>query len=221
MKEQDCEQLTLFQEDSLASRLALPGSDEAVKMTVTSGLKCCELLKNSGPLGLLVRMLLESSTWHSTLCYLTWKTSATPSKRLLFRLAARTPRTKEKGALLWHTPGAQDAEGRGTYATYEAYKTGRIDKGKQISLTNQVKFPQLWPTPTTGAGLCGGSGSYQQVKNLEKQGVVTEEEKKSMVAGNGGQLNPDWVCAMMGFPPGWLNVDEDGQTEHGKMEYKE
>ena len=40
MSEQDYEQLTLFQEDSPASRLVLPGSDEARKMTVTSGLRC-------------------------------------------------------------------------------------------------------------------------------------------------------------------------------------
>lgn len=80
MKRQDCEQLTLFREASPASRSALPGSEEARRMTVTSGLKCLELYRNSGPLGLLVRMLLGSSIWHSTRCYLTWKTSATPGK---------------------------------------------------------------------------------------------------------------------------------------------
>ena len=76
-----------------ASRSALPGSEEARKMTVTSGLKCLELYQNSGPLGSLVRMLLGSSIWRSTRCTLTWKTKVTPSKRLLFRLVPSTPRT--------------------------------------------------------------------------------------------------------------------------------
>ena len=268
MKRQECEQLTLFQEDSPASRSVLPGSEEARRMTVTSGLKCSELFQNSGPLGSLVRMLLGSSIWHSTRCTLTWKTKVTPSKRLLFRLVPSTRRTggidaplwlgtptagtgahgrsekwrkgktpnpqefvrmfptptrfdatcgdlagKEytgtrhamkliQAAKLWRTPAASDSEGRGTYATYDAYKE-RLNKGKQISLANQVKFPELWPTPTTGAGMCGGTGNYQQLKRLEESGQITPEERRSMAAGNGGQLNPDWVEWMMGFPLGW------------------
>ena len=27
-----------------------------------------------------------------------------------------------------------------------------------------------------------------------------------LAAGNGGQLNPDWVEWLMGFPPGWTEV---------------
>ena len=48
MSAQDYEQLTLFQGDSLASRSVLPGSEEARKMTVTSGRRCLELYKKSG-----------------------------------------------------------------------------------------------------------------------------------------------------------------------------
>lgn len=58
---------------SRASLFPSPGSAEAVRMTVTSGQKCCALLKNSGPLGSLAKMLLESSIWRSTRRYLTWK----------------------------------------------------------------------------------------------------------------------------------------------------
>lgn len=65
MSKQDYIQLTFFQEDSPASRSLQPGSEEAKKMTVTSGMKCCELLKNSDPLGSLAKMLLGSSLWRS------------------------------------------------------------------------------------------------------------------------------------------------------------
>lgn len=30
-----------------------------------------------------------------------------------------------------------------------------------------------------------------------------------MSQGNGGQLNPDWVDWLMGFPVGWTDIDKD------------
>src|SRR6516225_6435753 len=52
----------------LASHFPRPGSEEARKTTATSGRKCSGLYMRPGPLGSLVRTLLESSTWISTLC---------------------------------------------------------------------------------------------------------------------------------------------------------
>ena len=222
----DYEQLTLFPADSRdrASRLVLPGSEEARKTTVTSGLKCCELYKNSGPLGSLVKMLLESSIWRSTRCYLTWKASATPAKRLLFRLAPSMPRTKGNGAQLLPTPTAQDGKNstlppsqknRGSLPGYliRMYPTPRSSCAHGPSnAPNRQGAPDLqtvvsmFPTPTTGAGLCGGTGNYQQLMKLREAGVITEEERRNMSQGNGGQLNPDWVEWLMAFPPGWTDI---------------
>ena len=142
MSGQEEQQLTLFQGDSPASRLASPGSEEARRMTVTSGLKCLELYRSSGPLGSLVRMLLASSIWRSTRCTLTWKTKVTPSKRLLFRLVPSTPRTEGTDAPLWPTVRAKEA---GAYQ----YSQGRHDK-KVLTLTGAAR---MWPTPT--AEPCG------------------------------------------------------------------
>lgn len=228
MSAQDYEQLTLFQEDSPASRLVLPGSEEALRMTVTSGLKCLELYKKSGPLGSLVRMLVGSSVWRSTRCYLIWKVSGTPAKRLLFRLvpsmpniegielplfvgtptavfnarserfkAGRTPNPAEY-AKLWPTPKASDCKGSG--------KPGSKAAEHDMKHGN-LKGAVMYPTPTTGAGLCGGTGSYQKLKALESEGQITAEERQSMAAGNGGQLNPTWVEWLMGFPLGWTDLD--------------
>lgn len=110
MNEQDYEQLTLYPADSPVNHFPLPGSAEAQKMTVTSGRKCLELLQNSDPFGLLGKMLLESSIWRSTQCYLTWKPKATPQGRLLFQLVASAPRTDDTGQQLWlTTPIAQES----------------------------------------------------------------------------------------------------------------
>ena len=82
-----------------------------------------------------------------------------------------------------------------------------------------IQAAKLYPTPTTGAGLCDGTGNYQQLKALEADGTISAEERRSMAAGNGGQLNPEWVEAMMGFPIGWTVSGPDGQTEAGNSEF--
>ena len=198
MRRQDFEQSQYYQEDFLASHSVQPGSEEARRMTVTSGRKCSELYRKSGPLGSLVRMLLESSAWRSTRCYLTWKASATPARRLLFRLVPSTPRTEGTELPLLPTPTARDSKG--------ANSIEHLSTGNHVAqLANYVK---LIPTATTGAGMCGGSANYQRLKEMEDAGVISQEERRSMAAGNGGQLNPTWVEAMMGFPVGWTELED-------------
>ena len=216
MSGQDYEQLTLFPEDSPASPSARPGNAEARKMTVTSGRRCSELLRKSDQLGSLAKMCLGSSIWHSTRCCLTWKVSATPRYRLLFRLVASMPRTEETGSALWPTVRNHEV---GDYQ----YDRGDHSK-KRMTLTGAVKEPDLWPTPreqsatgprqgapdlqtmvamyptpSTGAGLCGGTGNFRQLMKLAEQGVITEEERRQMAQGNGGSLNPEFVEWLMGY----------------------
>ena len=302
MSEQVYEQLTLFPADSHASPFLSPGSDEARMMTVTSGQRCSELLRKSSPLGLLAKMLLESSTWHSTQCLLTWKAKVTKQGHLYFQLAASTPRISDTDAPLWPTPAARDCKGANsmehlqregkrnhadqlanavqlwptvTASDYRArgpnshqqglpeavrmwptptvtgnynhpgsgpksgmglataaklYPTptqfdatcgdirGKEYNGQTKHAMKLIQAAKLYPTPTTGAGLCGGTGNYQQLKALEADGTISTEERRSMAAGNGGQLNPEWVEAMMGFPIGWTASGPDGQMEAGNSE---
>ena len=81
MNEQACEQLTLFPVGSLASHSPQLGSEKELPMTVTSGRKCSGLLRSSTPLGLLAKMLLESSVWQSRLRGLKWKAVRLPETR--------------------------------------------------------------------------------------------------------------------------------------------
>ena len=74
----DYEQLTLFPAASRANPSPKPDSAEARAMTATSGRRCLELSTSCGLLGSLERMLLTSSIWRSTMCFLTWKVKATP-----------------------------------------------------------------------------------------------------------------------------------------------
>ena len=57
----------------------------------------------------------------------------------------------------------------------------------------------LWPTPSTGAALCGGTGSFQLLKRMQGKGMITEEERRSLSQGNGGRTNPELLEWLMGY----------------------
>src|SRR5690606_29786575 len=120
-------------------------------MTVISGKKCLELLQRLNRPMLLAKMLLASSAWHSTRCYLTWKHRTTPQKRLLFQLAVKTPGTGEIGSGLWLTPTASDGK-MSKKKTENLYVTengtvrlrNKAGNSSNAGLANQVLF---FPTP--------------------------------------------------------------------------
>lgn len=278
MQEPVYEQLTLFQEDSPASPLVWLASKNQKKMTVTYGLRCCELSENLRRVGSSVRMYLESCALPLPTLYRTWSVKAITSSCLILRLRLSerrtdgngsrllpTVRAQEHGAYqysqgrhdkpvltltgvarqLWATPSTMDylpqrspealkrlsetaRKGRARPSnlreqicpqTMELWRTPTANDAKNSSLPpSQIKRDSLasqlmrtmYPTPTTGAGLCGGEHHNQNLKAKEQAGEITPEERRSMAAGNGGQLNPDWVEAMMGFPIGWTALEPDG-----------
>lgn len=69
-------------EGSLASPSVWPDKEKERMITVTSGLKCSGLYEKSGPLGSLVRMLLESSRWYSPARRLKWGVRPLYSERI-------------------------------------------------------------------------------------------------------------------------------------------
>ena len=65
-----------------ASLSALQGKERERMITVTSGRKCCESYMKYNRLGLLVRMLLESSQWYSPVRVLKWRTNTLYSENI-------------------------------------------------------------------------------------------------------------------------------------------
>ena len=215
---------TFSQQDTHASHLVRPGSDEARKMTVTSGRKYLPLCKQSGRLGAFSRMFLDTSVWASTKCFLTWKAKVTPSNRLLFQLAPSMPRTDETGSGLWPTAVADDTGMR---------KNKYAQGGTPLSLA--VQQPQMWATPTAaisqgttrpptkGGGSrdlrqdvkmwptprasewkgTGPLGSKSHNHRLEKGYLDATVQEKTQVSGS---LNPQWVEWLMGYPSGWTDL---------------
>lgn len=226
------DQLTLSAGGSPVSHLVLPGSKEARKMTVTSGLKCLESYQNLSPLGSLAKMLVGSQGWYSSKRLLRWtkkempseksesystvqddisrmkywkvlKKSDTKSKRLLFQLVPSMPHTNEKESLLWATPNTMDyLPQRSPEALLRQATGSRKGRTRPANLREQVDPEVVAMWPTPRANLV-------QPILTEKLGQRNKGNLEEAVAASGsigGQLNPMWVEWLMGFPLGWSDL---------------
>ena len=207
------QQLTLFPAGTLdhASLLVLPGSEKARKMTVTSGRKYAEFCTKSDPVGLLVKMLLDTSVWGSTTCFLTWKAKVTKQSRLYFQLVPSTPHTDETECSLWPTPRANKIGGESspgfsptleqtvrmwpTPRANDAEKRGNVSTDPRNGLPGIVK---MWPTPAAQDAKNATLPPSQSDRDTVPGAVIR--------SGETGQLNPEWVEALMCFPIGWTEV---------------
>lgn len=167
--------------DSPANLTASPGSDSARQTTATSGRKWLALLAKSGPAGSLVKTLLASSRWRSTIVCLTWKASATKRGRLYFRLVPSTPRIDETASGLWPTVtingnnnraglSAKSGDGLATAVKLALIPTPRTEgfdagrhRGKTDSLHSYAK--SLLPTPAKADGERGSEHYYHGPSN--------------------------------------------------------
>jgi len=57
----------------------------------------------------------------------------------------------------------------------------------------------LWPTPSTGAALCAGTGNFKTLRKMAEKGLITEEERLEFQKGNGGKTNPQLLEWLMGY----------------------
>ena len=92
----------------------------------------------------------------------------------------------------WPTPRANDAE-----------KRGNIAQDVRNGLPAAIK---MWPTPQSADDRDRGDLSMpciQRRVELGKQLMLTMVAKEP---GQTGQLNPEWVECLMGFPMGWTDI---------------
>lgn len=127
-----------------------------------------------------------------------------------FRSGNRAPTPAElaqqeigKGKEHFLTPQASDAM-RSRFTQESLAK--RWIKHPHGNLAEQIAHKTLFPTPRS-TGMCGGTGSFQKIQALKASGKATDEEARSMVAGNGGALNPEWVEWLMGWKIGWTDLN--------------
>ena len=53
--------------------------------------------------------------------------------------------------------------------------------------------------PTICANGMGSTGHQKMLSLLVKHGIMTEEERRGMICGNGGIINPEWAEWLMGY----------------------
>lgn len=190
------QQLTLFAEDSPVNHIALPGSAEARRMTVISGRKCAVLLKNSGPVGFLLRMCLESEGLSSTACYLTWKPWTTKQGRLLFRLAVLVPHIGENEYGLLPTP-IDPSKGGGSSRSHWR-------RNETPSLQGMARKGMLYPTPSRQepGWIPGGS-----VDCVDKNGNPPEHWNQRFYDKNTGRIVQKGLSQVVKMWPTLLTRD--------------
>lgn len=85
----------------------------------------------------------------------------------------------------WHTPIANDA-----------LKQGAIEQKRENGLSAQVQW--FTPNARDSKGVLSANTTYKALPNQ------VQAEKSPQQS---GQLNPAWVEMLMGFPPGWTELD--------------
>jgi len=181
---------------SPVNHFPVPGSEEARKMTVISGLKCSVLSRHTGPFGCLVKMLLVSSVWNSTKSLLIWKIKDISANRSLFQLARSMPRMKGKGSGFWPTTSTRDWKDTPGMARQSVNKDGTI-RNRIDQLARRV-FSETFPTPSTMDTIIRKTMRPSRAATNRKTGYLSETIH--------GELNPEFVEWLMGFPTGWTDL---------------
>ena len=126
---------------------------------------------------------------------------------LLWELTMSEPHTGANASGFWRTPdtGAGGEISAEKAADFAAGKTRASGSAIQIRLCDQVRHPQLWPTPT----VCGNNNRKGLTKT-SGDGLATAVRGRDHNGGNTtpqtARLNPDWVEWLMGWPIGWTDL---------------
>lgn len=218
-------QLTLFAEDTLASRSVTPATATAPTTHGTSGHDSSTPFAYFDP---------DSHCWRTCQGTLvsdldrysqTWPRSGTTHNGTAYQRQPSAPRTSateyslslHRKPLEW-TPTATAIQmapsmqlrnpGLRLWPTPTAHlakEGGHPSEGRLNTPT--LTWQALWPTPTFGK-MAGGSAAVNNIKEKHQAGEITDDEMRAMQAGNGGKLNPMWVEWLMGFPTGWTDLED-------------
>lgn len=140
-------QLMLWSEATPANHSAKPVEKLGIMTSATCGPRCTELSESASPLGLLRRMLQTTLPSDSMRSLMTWKVSATPAKRIYYRLVPSLPRIKESGFLLLPTPRASHGM---TGQLRSAESVRRSAKGHNSRLEDYVALIEDFPVGQRG-----------------------------------------------------------------------
>ena len=205
MREQTNEMSHSSQGDSPASPFPLPGSEGALKMTVTSGRKCLGSSKNSPPLGCLEKMLLGSSIWASNRRFLIWKEQAMKSGPSYYLLSPSARGMRGNGYSLPDTyPTLVASIGKMDVSTALIGRMKKTGTLKKLNSTGKVWNPNLQMRVFCTPEVMEQTGiKFHGPETEEQRELFTEVVELTMKR---HKINSDWVEWLMGFPIGWTDT---------------
>jgi hypothetical protein len=224
------ELLMWFQEVFLAKTLALPA--EATDSTASeagSGRKW---------LGLLARFDRDASTWRTPQCSLvegldefseTWPRRGLMLNGESYLLPTPALNICENASGLWQTPVADDAVERAagkwnsrgepklsaevklwpTPTASLGTKGGRVTprKSREGGTLIDALSARTWPTPCASASKGSSPAALTRKDGKDRS---NDRIDHAVMASDGGQLNPEWVEWLMGWPIGWTALEPLG-----------
>ena len=227
MSGQACEQLTFSLGDSPASPSPWLESKKVKGTIVTYGRRCSGLSESCARVALSVRTYLESSKLPPGRWSRIWSVQAITSSSLILRLRLSERGTDDQEyssseSQMWPTTTAGQC---GMTA-----KTSGRPPEKSTHLGAQVLIRSgLWPTPRANEykdtlqsvppsrqkdpGKCNLTQAVAMQKLFttpraaDAQGSHGGNNHRSLRTDVAGQLNPTWVEWLMGFPPGWTDLN--------------
>ena len=170
-----------------AKGFQLQEKEKEQKMTAISGQKCLRLSKQSGQIGLLLKMLLESQVWVSQIVKLRWKAKRIFSEKVILYT------NKDNNSFL--TESSQILKQVDILSKHLLFQLV-----PSMPRTDETGFG-LWPTPVSSEGP-GGKNVIKLTDVIEGKRYTHKGDQRKM----DGSLNPQWVEWLMGFPIGWTDL---------------
>lgn len=216
LKTMESQKLIYSQVAFLVNLLASPEGELAKRMTGISGLKCFASWEKLGQGGYWARMSQDSCQLlmfpgeqgeHLEPYCTTWPRWGTVLDGVATELVMSERRTKgigcsSQGALATHSEDVSGAVMRrwptpkSTVSGPDYARMSRVGTGDDLA----TAVARNWSTPS--AYDCTGSHGGGQSSSLR-----TDIHNMKVKTGQQGQLNPDWVECLMGFPIGWTEVE--------------
>ena len=180
---------TLFAADILASLSAWQDKEKAKRTRVTSGPGLESPFAFLDPVTQFWKMYRATCPLGDLPSLEKLPNSGMTVNGVLYQRPAWAPITDVTVLSSWPTPTTRD------------YKDGRKPRYRNGKLQTDTlgRAVAIWPTPVAAGGLDGGAHSRASMKKL----VGTPYEVPPT-----GQLNPNWVEWLMGFPPGWTDLKD-------------
>ena len=244
-----CEQLTLYPEDSPASRFPWPESSAGKRTSGFCGLKCSALSGSLGRIASSVRTCLESSRFPPGRWSRIWSVQAITSSCLILKLRLSELGTEDRASSLWGAPNTMDALPCRSFEAMKRHAKGHGRKRPE-NLREQVNpemiracaeacaetSGKLYPTPRANEGKdrlqhvppsrmkSPGKCNLTQAIAMElmfatpcaadSTGSTGGANRRRLRKDASGQLNPEWVEWLMGFPSGWSELEPSAMRSY-------